>query len=788
MNPLETLTRACLRRPLVTLLGAALLTAGLAAGIPRVQRETALRTFLGERHPTVLALDRHLERFGGGYPVFIAWSCRESPHCTSALEPASLAVARDVARALERVPGVRAVHGPATTPLLLPWGDDFLVKRLDEADAEPAVPRAELVRAAGSDPLWARTLLSRDGRAAAVVVDVVTSDAEAQHTISRAVEDALAPHRAAGWRFHLVGELVDFVYSGPELERASQAMVPVMSAVLVVALGVLLRSAALTLATVATMGLAFVWTQGAMGWAGIRLNALTTVTPSLVFAIGILDGVHVVSHYRRRVWREGEGAERRALLAATAREVGPACLYTSLTTGGAFLAFTASGIASFAEFGVAAAWGIASALALSFSVLPVALATLPASRLGARHAEPAWEGLLDAVLALVHRRAGAVLAVAALLTAVGAAGMAQLRVEVHPEQIMGETNRVMVWNRWLRDNLRETESLEVALALPEGASFKDPAVLRELDAVATWLGARERLHHPRSVLEPLRHLNQVAHGGDPAWYRTEPSRAHNAQLALLLAMNDPLQVEQWVHAGDAAANGSGEVLRVSVEAESMSTSFQEALVADVRRHLDASLPPGWSYELTGSLPVYLDMMGALQRHQLVCFGIATLAALGLMSRFLRSPRAALVALVPSVVPIVVTLGLLGWWGVGLDPGSTMVATIIVGVAVDDGIHLLWRFRRERHDGAPVEDAVDAALRHVGTAVVASSLVLAAAFWALTVSPVSSVASFGFLAGVAILAALAADLLILPALLLRGAGALLYAPAASASPGAGEATP
>jgi predicted RND superfamily exporter protein len=164
--------------------------------------------------------------------------------------------------------------------------------------------------------------------------------------------------------------------------------------------------------------------------------------------------------------------------------------------------------------------------------------------------------------------------------------------------------------------------------------------------------------------------------------------------------------------------------------------------------------------------MYYDMMAALQRYQLLCFGIAGLAIFALMAIFLRSPRVALLALLPSVLPIAVTLGLLGWWGYGLDPASTMVATIVLGVGVDDAIHMLSHYRAERLRGVEVDEAVAASVAHVGRPVIVSALVLAAAFWSLTVSPMSSVASFGFLAGLAILVALAADLLVLPALLLR----------------------
>lgn len=769
MNLAEVLTRLSLRYPWPTLAVVALATVVLGIGATRIERETALRTFLGADHPTVIALDRHLERFGGGYPVIVAYSCEDSTLCKSVFDPAAIEMADRIDAELRQTPGVRAVHSLARTPLIVAEGDDLRVVRFGELDSNGGPEREALARSAAADPLWQRVLVSADGRVGAVVIDLSSSHTDVQQSVAGALEKALAPHRANGWNFHLVGELVDFVYSGPELERASAALIPVMTIVLIGLLWILLRSLALSLAIVVSMGIASAWTTGAMGWAGIALNAVTTVTPSVVFAIGVLDGVHLGAHYKQRCWERGapDLETRRQILLEVARDIGPPCVLNSLTIMGAFLAFLFAGFAAITEFGLASAWGIAVALVLTFTVLPIVLAWLPARWLRAERAEPAWDELLRSVTSLVYRKSRAILALTVLVAGVGLAGIAQLDIEIRPEQLVGETNQVMIWNRWLRGHLRDTETLEVALTLPAGSSFREPSVLSRIEGLERWLEEQDRVGHPRSVIDPLRHVNRLLHDGDPAFYRFESEPAHNAQLAMLLALHDPDALPRWSFSETGVESGeSRETLRIAAEAETMSTGAQRALLRSLHDHLKSSLPQDWSYELTGSIPMYYDMMAALQRYQLLCFGIAAVAIYALMAVFLRSPRIALLALLPSLLPIAVTLGLLGWWNYGLDPASTMVATIVLGVGVDDSIHMLSRYREERLAGHNVEDSVSAALNHVGRPVIVSALVLTAAFWSLTVSPMTSVASFGFLAGLAILTALFADLLVLPALLVR----------------------
>jgi hypothetical protein len=210
-------------------------------------------------------------------------------------------------------------------------------------------------------------------------------------------------------------------------------------------------------------------------------------------------------------------------------------------------------------------------------------------------------------------------------------------------------------------------------------------VLERLEALTSWLDGRDRVGHSRSVLDPVRHVNALLHGGDPAWYRFERERAHNAQLAMLLSFHDSDALPRWAYGEQDAASGKRvETLRISAEAETMPTGEQLALLRELREHLGRVLPTDWSYELTGSIPMYYDMMVALQRYQLFCFGIAGVAIFLLMAIFLGSPRIALLALLPSLLPIAVTLGLLGWWGYGLDPASTMVATFGGGGSTGGG--------------------------------------------------------------------------------------------------------
>ncbi len=164
------------------------------------------------------------------------------------------------------------------------------------------------------------------------------------------------------------------------------------------------------------------------------------------------------------------------------------------------------------------------------------------------------------------------------------------------------------------------------------------------------------------------------------------------------------------------------------------------------------------------MPVGVDWVRDVQATQTRSFPIALALAFVLVALFLRSFRLSLAAVVPTLLPIVATLGTLGWCGMSLDIGRAMVAAIVIGVGIDDSIHLLTQYQLRRDQGADPRTAVRGAVLHVGRAVVTTSLALSLGFLSLTLSAWNSISSFGFAVAIAILGALVAVLFVLPAII------------------------
>ena len=172
----------------------------------------------------------------------------------------------------------------------------------------------------------------------------------------------------------------------------------------------------------------------------------------------------------------------------------------------------------------------------------------------------------------------------------------------------------------------------------------------------------------------------------------------------------------------------------------------------------------WGFQISGTVAVQHDWLRDVQATQLRSFPIAFGIVFILVAVFLRSWKLGLAAMVPTLLPVVVVLGAMGWIGMSLDVARAMLAAVVIGIGVDDAIHLLAHYKVRREEGDDPHAAIAAALQHTGRAIVTTSVALALGFLTLMMSAWQTVSSFGLFVAIAIMGALVSTLFVLPALI------------------------
>jgi predicted RND superfamily exporter protein/signal transduction histidine kinase len=751
------LTKVSLRFPKATLSILLLITAVLAVGVTRVRSEYGYRVLLGDDHPSIRILDEFIERYGGGLPIIIAWECGPGLPCSDVFDEPSLEMAYAVTQALSPLPEIRLVESPASSALLVPSPDGFAVRRFME-DGRRAADADGLGARAIQDPFWAGTLVSPDRKVGAMVVQPIDTNSETDLSVFASVQEALAPFEARGFGFNLAGDPPGNIATGQDLTRSTSRLIPFTVALIAVVLLALCRSWHQALTALATMGVALIWTFGALGWLGWPQDGILEVLAPLILIIGVCDAIHLLSRYAVEVASDASGAtDRRFALLAAARDVASPCLFMSLTTGVAFASFATSALETFVRFGVISAFGVMVCCLLTFSLLPILARALPSTSLRPVRVAESWNRAMDSIIRTSERRAVPILAFALLSIGVCAVGwVTYLRVDTAQQELFGETSSFIRWVRFVEERLRPSETLEIEIELPEASSVVSPQTLSTVANFSEKVGEVEGIGQVRSVLDLISWLNRLIHHDDPAFERPGDTRRANAEIIELLSFEDPATLGAWVSFDRTR-------LRISAEAPLLSSATRERVIGEVRQQIEGALPREWRVQLSGQLAINLDWVRDVQNTQLRSFPTSVVAVFAMIAFFLRSFRLAAAAMIPTLLPVVVTLGAMGWLGMSLDVGRAMIATVIIGIADDDSIHILAQYKRFREGGAGPRAAMREAMLHAGRGVVTTSLALSLGFLTLMASAWQTISSFGFFVALAILGALAAVLFVLPAL-------------------------
>ncbi|MEZ4269595.1 MAG: MMPL family transporter [Myxococcota bacterium] len=649
--------------------------------------------------------------------------------------------------------------------LLSPW---------PTADALPAL-RADAL----SDPQIVNRVVDPTGRYAAIITRTRLIDEDGNVLVDAALHDILARAAAPGFSPQLAGApSLAVTLRGITFDETGRLFLAVFLAVMAVLfwlfrhpLGVLIPGLVVTVSAV--------WAFGFMAIRGSPVTMLTTILPAFLVAVGVGDAVHILSIYRahRRAGLPNDDA-----IVETIALTGKPVLFTSLTTMFGLVSFNFASISAIANLGNAGAVGVIAALILSLTGVPLVLSLNRRGLLGAATSSesPAKPDRIDALIRFCSalsgrpydsplttpsspRRRRAVLAAAALIVAISALGISQLRVWHDALSWVPPDNPTRQAFEAVDTHLGGVATIQLLIEPTSPLGAKDLAFLRGLDALEAHIGTYQHATIPNvvgsivSVLDVVKETRRALHGGAASELRLPDTQREAQDLLFLFESADPAALHRL------ATNDLG-LIQMTVFVKWLeATSYgplTHHVAAGVREHLTGLA----HVRATGTALTLFTTVSSLIENLLKSFGVALILITFFMLLLVGELRLGLIAMVPNLFPIVCVLGIMGLTGVPIDMSNLLVASIAIGLAVDDTIHFLHGFKthyRRHHD---VEAAISDALRHTGRALVGTTIVLCVGFGALMLSQLASTQRFAWLTGLTALVALFADLILGPALL------------------------
>ena len=678
--------------------------------------------------------------------------------CDDVFTPACLGVLDRASERVARLDGVRSVSS-LTDVTSFRWveADEWIEIRpfIDDVPSDPAM-LADLRARALADPVYRRTLVADDGRAAALNVRFHDMDDATflASGLDARVASILGEEAGAGARHHVAGRphVKVHVYRG--IVRDLLLLVPIALGVMAVVLFAFFRTGRGVALPLATAVAANLWTFGAIGWLGESLSLLTGLLSPMLLAIGSVYGVHVVARYDEEA---GRAATPREAALATLRHIRLPALVAGITTVIGFGALLITEVPAVAQLGTFAMFGIASATLVSLAGIPAVLAllALPAGR-AERVGDDRVERWLHAVARFVTTRSGALLVGWGVVAAVSLVAIPRIVVDTDYLSYFSPADPIRRDFEAVNRLLAGVVPIYVVVDGGAPGSLREPELLRAVEDLQRRIDALPAVSRTLSVVDNLRKLNRAFQADDPAAERVPETRPAVTELLFMLPKGD---VSRFATVDHARANL---IVRTGAVGSQAILALADAIEAEIAAR---PLPLGATARVTGNTILLSHSADGITRGQPLSVGVAALAIAVLVTLALRSARLGAIAMVPNIVPVLVFFGALGLGAAPLSLPTSLIGCMALGIAIDDTVHLLARYRAERAT-TDRAGAVALAIRRVGRPITITSVMLFLGFLVVTASRFASLQAFGLLSAGTMAVCLATDLILLPAILLR----------------------
>lgn len=659
---------------------------------------------------------------------------------------------------LEKLPLVDRVISVTRMDHISATDDGFAVEPLIDPEnlgaSTPESRRARLL----ADRFAPGLLVARDGSALALAVRPKMLDDSRQR---QDIEDAyLAAVRAEGLGGHLValGGLV--ALDTAQLRSMEQDSIMFIPLVVVLGLQLLLwvvgRFPPMVIGAVA-MGTVVVASISLLAILGQPYSLVSAILPSLLAAYTVATLLHLYAALMRA--RElGLRSPERVLYAV--RKVHKPAVFNVLTTAAGMLSMVLTAIPPVQVFGIVGAFGTLMVYLVVFHLVPPLLVKWDRGRWPEGRSGFAWTQMLSLVVARFSiRHAPWVVGGVAVLVALGFPLLAKVQTESDLLKFFPADHPLTRSTDLIETQLAGVTALEIVVDGPGRDALKDVERLKAIKAVQQWVETLPEVDRTVSMMDIIEEMNWAFNGEDPE-YRRLPD--DDRLLSQLLLIYDGRDLNEFV-------NREYQRTRILLNLNVHGANAIQGVIGKIRAHLDSQRLPGVAWQIAGYGRLFSDQEDLLVVGQQFSF-LGAFGQIFLILLFLwRSFPAAVICILPNLAPLYFIFMVMGSLGIPLDMATVLIASVVLGITVDDTIHLYHSYLYQRGKGHTPIVALERSIEISGRAVIAITLLLIVQFLLLAGSNFQPIANFGLLASAGLLSGQIMELLLLPALIVLWQG-------------------
>lgn len=603
--------------------------------------------------------------------------------------------------------------------------------------------------------------------------DISEIQARELSLFSRSVSIGTQLFNKFAMRLNLVEQepLPDTVYlAGPtivnaELDRMSQRdikiFMPLMFTIAVVVLILLFRNISGVLIPIVTISISSVCIVGLFTFFDNKMNMISGMLTPLIFIISLATTIHILN----RFYLESKlSTDRQKNIIQSIKEIAIPCFLTSATTSIGFLSFVVSDVQPVKTMGIFTAAGVMMSFFICILLIPILVSLIPGKgrdipppllKNGVTGNEK-FNGILGHVGAFVHTHNLLIIIISLILICIAGYGGTRIKVESNIFESFPGDSEISRSTSFIESSLMGLLPVEIVLRAPEAAGIFRPEVLHEMESLQKYFRTIPEVTASISVADYVRRIHTVL-GNDKGNSDEIPEeKARNyAQLASLRGD----AIVKTLYSKDCDEG------RISVRMKNVSSSRYQEIMKDIKGYINGNVPVGIGCTITGIVPLLMDMQGYLALSQIKTFLLAFIFIFISITLLLKSVRFGIISMIPNLVPIVITLGVMGFLKISLDVATIMIASVAIGISVDDTIHFLYRFKRELAKDKHYYQAIQRTLSGVGKAILFTTIIATSGFLIFCLSNFKPIQYFGLLTGITMVTALIADIFILPSCIL-----------------------
>ena len=637
--------------------------------------------------------------------------------------------------------------------------DDIIVEDfIEDIDTLSDLDLKEKEKIAVNDVQTKNLLVSADGKSAVIVARMVYSehlkpaDYIALHKSANAI---IEQNRLRGVEYYSMGVPAYTNAFMSTISSNAKIFFPVFLLAIIALLALIFRNIWGVVLPITVVVLTILFIAGFTFGLGYKLNTITSMFPIFIIAIGIADSIHIFWVWKHK--REEGANNEESVIFSIEKNFMPA-LITSLTTFAGFISLGISKIVPMQAFGILLASGAVMAFLLSILLLPAFLSVIhPKIKVKKQNTDKLKERVAQ-YTHFVVRNDVRIIILSVLFIVVCTIGIKDISIDTDFAKQFGKDTPIRKSAEFVEKNIGGTIYLEIIVDSKEKSGVNNPQLMKDVDRFSeAFMKRYERIRHVSSLSQVIKRYHKLMNGDQETFYKIPNSKELISQYMLLYSLSLP----QGMGIND-MMDVDGRYLRVTAMMNITSEAKKLEMYNWTRKWWKENSK--FSATLEGLTMISGHMRMELTNTLIASISLALVFVTLIFWLAFRSKFFMAISTLPNIAPLLIAAGLTGWLGINLDLGMAIVFVVIIGIAIDDTVHFLSKYKAAVKKGESLIEAIEESLLLSGSAIVITTVILVLGFATFLFSDFAIYSNFGLLSSVALSLAMLFDLMLLPAII------------------------